>query len=86
MKKAVSIAALMIALGGAPLSASADDTPNGERPSLVIQLPVFDIQGTRQQPGAQYILTRTGSRYQVEDLRESFIPELIHSVQGDAFE
>jgi hypothetical protein len=65
------------------VAAMADaDAPSRSR---VTELPLTTIYGERQVPGASYILTRSGQRYEVLDLRESFVREVVRSVDGGPF-
>jgi len=54
-------------------------------PSRVTELPTTVIYGDRQQPAASYILTRSGQRYEVRELRASFVREVVRSVDGGPF-
>jgi hypothetical protein len=54
-------------------------------PSRVTELPLTVIHGQRQAPAASYILTRSGQHYEVRDLRESFVREVVRSVDGGPF-
>lgn len=63
-------------------SASADDMP---APPRVTELPLHTIIGNRQQPAASYILTRSGQRYEVRELRTSFVREVVRSVDRGPF-
>jgi hypothetical protein len=51
----------------------------------VIELEEIVIEGTVQKPNAFYILSRSNLGYEVMDLRRSFIPELVRSVQREPF-
>jgi hypothetical protein len=54
-------------------------------PSHVTELPLTVIHGEPQRPMASYILTRSGDRYEVRELRASFVREVVRSVEGESF-
>ncbi len=56
-----------------------------ERPNAVIELEEMLVEGEIEQPNAFYILNRTRLGHEVLDLRTSFLPEVVESVQGDPF-
>jgi len=59
--------------------------PGRNRQPRVIELDEIVIEGTVQKPNAFYILSRSNLGYEVMDLRRSFIPELVRSVESDPF-
>jgi len=77
----VTLVAAISTLGLVAVAAAQDPAP---RPR-VIELPKIDIFGARQQPGGQYILTRSGNHYEVRELRTSFVPNVVRSVETEPF-
>lgn len=68
------------------LSSTALAQPPGRtRQPRVIELDEIVIEGTVQKPNAFYILSRSNLGYEVMDLRRSFVPELVRSVESDPF-
>lgn len=68
------------------MAAPALGQPPGRRGQpRVIELEEIVIEGTVQKPNAFYILSRSNLGYEVMDLRRSFIPELVRSVQREPF-
>ena len=60
--------------------------PRGARgPDAVIELEEMVVEGEIERPNAFYILNRTRLGYEVLDLRTSFLPEVVDSVQGEPF-
>ena len=45
----------------------------------------FVVEGRIQKPNAFYILNRSNLGYEVMDLRRSFLPDLVRTVQHDPF-
>ena len=66
-------------------TATALAQPPGRRQPRVIELEEIVIEGTVQKPNAFYILSRSNLGDEVMDLRRSFIPELVRSVQREPF-
>jgi hypothetical protein len=62
----------------------AQGTKTKRRPR-VIQLEEIVIEGRVQKPNAFYILNRSSLGYEVMDLRNSFVHEVIRSVQKEPF-
>lgn len=56
-----------------------------KRRPRVIQLEEIVIEGRVQKPNAFYILNRSSLGYEVMDLRNSFVHEVIRSVQKEPF-
>ena len=52
---------------------------------VVVELPPMDIVGSRQQPGAMYVLSRTEGGYEVTELRTSFVREVVRSTAAEPF-
>jgi hypothetical protein len=67
------------------LGLSAVAMAEGGATSRVTELPLTVINGRPQTPAAGYILTRSGQHYEVRDLRESFVREVVRSVDGGPF-
>lgn len=86
-RKTLSIAMLvgaLLALGAAG-SASAQPPTNRRQPRVIELTDDFVIEGRVQKPNAFYILNRSNLGYEVMDLRRSFLPDLVRSVQHDPF-
>lgn len=80
MRLLLATALVLLATG------SALAQPPGRRGQpRVIELEEIVIEGTVQKPNAFYILSRSNLGYEVMDLRRSFIPELVRSVQREPF-
>ena len=80
MKKCITVAAAFVAsLSFAVPPAYAQDGPR------VIELDEIDIEGRVQRPNAFYILNRSQLGYEVLDLRTSFVRDIVHSVEDEAF-
>ncbi len=77
----IAYAVLSLSLAGAADAQSAK-TKRGPR---VIQLEEIVIEGRVQKPNAFYILNRSSLGYEVMDLRNSFVHEVIRSVQKEPF-
>jgi len=79
-----SILGIAIAAGLvlAPRALAAPQKGGGPK---VIQLEEITIEGRVQKPNAFYILNRSNIGYEVLDLRTSFVPDLIRSVQREPF-
>jgi hypothetical protein len=69
----------------APRVASAQEPAEGAAEDGVIQLEELVVEGEIERPNAFYILNRTRFGYEVLDLRTSFLPDVVDSVQGDPF-
>jgi hypothetical protein len=78
----ISLVAAVCVIGLGSAAAAQDPAMRAPR---VIELPQMDIFGVRQEPGGQYILSRSGSRYEVRELRESFVRHVVRSVDGEPF-
>jgi hypothetical protein len=80
---------LILALALAPLSTASAQDPAGEgvpEPGDgVIQLEELVVEGEIEKPNAFYILNRTRFGYEVLDMRTSFLPDVVESVQGEPF-
>jgi hypothetical protein len=64
--------------------AVAQSTPR-RRPRRVIQLDVTRIEGRIQKPQAFYILQRSNLNFEGLELKNSFVPKIIESVEKDPF-
>jgi hypothetical protein len=82
---------ITILLCASPALASAQDRASARGPQVeapagdVIQLDELVVEGEIEKPNAFYILNRTRFGYEVLDLRTSFLPDVVDSVQGDPF-
>jgi len=56
-----------------------------KRQPRVIQLEEIVIEGRVQKPNAFYILNRSNLGYEVLELRTSFLPKIVRSVQKEPF-
>ncbi|MCA9528762.1 MAG: hypothetical protein KC543_01350 [Myxococcales bacterium] len=56
-----------------------------KREPRVIQLQEIHIEGRVQKPNAFYILNRSSLGYRVLDLRTTFVPEVVRSVESAPF-
>lgn len=78
--------ATLLVLGAVSFARVAEAQPPGRsRQPRVIELEEIVIEGTVQKPNAFYILSRSNLGYEVMDLRRSFVPELVRSVQREPF-
>ena len=66
-------------------SADARAQPKKARAPKVIQLEEIQIEGRVQKPNAFYILNRSNLGYEVEDLRASFLKDVVRSVRKKPF-
>lgn len=66
-------------------SASAAAAPKKGGGPKVIQLEEITIEGRVQKPNAFYILNRSNIGYEVLDLRTTFLPEIVRSVERKPF-
>ena len=71
-----------IAIAFSPAASTAQKKKRAPR---VIQLEEIRIEGRVQKPNAFYILNRSNLGYEVLDLRTSFVPKVIQSVQREPF-
>ena len=71
----------MLGLSGVAMA----DAPSIDDPPRVIELPLTVVHGRHQRPLASYILTRSGQRYEVRELRTSFVREVVRSVDRGPF-
>jgi len=55
------------------------------RQPRIIQLEEIVIEGRVQKPNAFYILNRSNLGYEVLELRTSFLPKIVRSVQKEPF-
>lgn len=75
--------ALLLAVAPAVLAHAQDGAK--KRRQRVIQLEEIVIEGRVQKPNAFYILNRSNLGYEVLQLRTSFLPEIVRSVQKEPF-
>ncbi len=54
-------------------------------PRHIIQLPVMEIPGRPQGPGATYVVARSRTRYRAPELREHFVREVPRAVRSAPF-
>jgi hypothetical protein len=82
-KQLIGIAAAALSLAVLAGTAAAQDrrAPHEN----IVQLPDEIIIGRRQRPGAFYVLTRGTDRYEVRELRTSFVRDVVHSVAEGPF-
>lgn len=71
-------AALLFAVSLAP--AAHAQPPEGDGPR-VIEIETIVVHGRRQEPAAFYVLKRSSLGYEVTDLRESFVRQIVRSVR-----
>jgi len=77
---------VLLGLMLASLWMSAALAQNGKkRQPRVIQLEEIVIEGRVQKPNAFYILNRSNLGYEVLELRTSFLPKIVRSVQKEPF-
>jgi len=69
-----------LVLGTSVGTAAAQD---GER-SSVVELPEVEILGRPQRP-VEYVLVRSAGKYEVRDLRASFVRDVVRSVEEAPF-
>ena len=86
-RKTTSIAILALILGASAGAGPAQAQPptNRRQPRVIELTDDFVIEGRVQKPNAFYILNRSNLGYEVMDLRRSFLPDLVRSVQHDPF-
>jgi hypothetical protein len=83
IRTGAALATLVVALAGAPAAAVA--APTDTKARKVIRLEAIQIEGRIQKPQAFYILQRSNLNIEILELKESFIPKIIRSVEGDPF-
>lgn len=76
--------ALMFALSAVAPPAEAQDRPR-RRPRRVIQITELVVEGRIQKPQAFYILQRSNLNFEGLELKNSFVPKIIKSVEGAPF-
>lgn len=76
---ALAVAGVLLLASGAQAAPQKGGGPK------VIQLEEITIEGRVQKPNAFYILNRSNIGYEVLDLRTSFVPDLVRSVQHEPF-
>lgn len=73
------IIALLVGVGGAATRAY------GQPKRKVIRLEAIKVEGRIQKPQAFYILQRSNLNFEGLELKQSFIPKIIESVEKDPF-
>jgi hypothetical protein len=71
--------------GVAWLAPGARAQPKQGKAPRVIQLEEIKIEGRVQKPNAFYILNRSNIGYEIEDLRTSFVNEVVRAVRKEPF-
>jgi hypothetical protein len=79
----LTVIALLSTSSGVAL-AQAKDAPKGRRPK-VIKLGEQKIEGTIQKPQAFYILQRSNLNFEGLELKNSFVPKIVKSVEQAPF-
>ena len=72
---------LLAALVGLPMEAAAQSRSKRK----VIRLEAIKVEGRIQKPQAFYILQRSNLNFESLELRKSFIPKIIESVEKNPF-
>jgi hypothetical protein len=85
-----SLRLLITALGLTAVAAvgtvgDADAQTSGSRRRKVIRLGEFVVEGTVQKPQAFYILQRSNLNFEGLELKNSFVPKIIKSVEQPPF-
>ncbi|MDD9945113.1 MAG: hypothetical protein OXU20_28990 [Myxococcales bacterium] len=75
----------VVLIAFAMVFAPAANAQRKKREPKVIQLEEIKIEGRVQKPNAFYILNRSNIGYEVMDLRTSFLPAVVKSVQEEPF-
>ena len=76
----------VFAIGGLMLLATDSDAQRRRRRrSKVIRLGEFKIEGTIQKPQAFYILQRSNLNFEGLELKNSFLPKIVESVNKAPF-
>lgn len=75
--------ALIIALLFAGVGLATDVRAQGKR--KVIRLEAIRVEGRIQKPQAFYILQRSNLNFESLELKQSFVPKIIESVERDPF-
>lgn len=84
MKRLLAITAFVLA-SCFVVPVQAQDTAKKKRKPRVIVLEEIRIEGRVQKPNAFYILNRSNIGYEVMDLRNEFLREIVRSVQRKPF-
>jgi hypothetical protein len=66
-------------------SAFAQAKPTSGKKAKVIRLGEFKIEGTIQKPQAFYILQRSNLNFEGLELKNSFVPKIVKSVEQAPF-
>jgi len=83
MKRVLVVAALAVA--AAVLSAPAAASAERRRGGGVIRLEEITIEGRVQKPNAFYVLQRSSLGFDQVQAEDSFVEEVVHSVDRDPF-
>lgn len=84
MKRLLAITAFVLA-SCFVVPVQAQDAAKKKRKPRVIELEEIRIEGRVQKPNAFYILNRSNIGYEVMDLRNEFLREIVRSVQRKPF-
>jgi hypothetical protein len=72
---------VLIGVGGLPEAARGQGKPRRK----VIRLEAIKVEGRIQKPQAFYILQRSNLNFEGLELKQSFIPKIIQSVEKEPF-
>lgn len=81
----VGVAALTLAVTAVWVTDAQAQNRRKSRRSKVIRLGEFRIEGTIQKPQAFYILQRSNLNFEGLELKNSFVPKIIQSVDQPPF-
>jgi len=81
MKTSLQIGLIAVALGAASLAPSAF----AQSKKKIIRLEAIKVEGRIQKPQAFYILQRSNLNFEGLELKQSFIPKIIKSVEEQPF-
>ncbi len=70
---------------GATLGLAASAAAQGKAKRKVIRLEAIKVEGRIQKPQAFYILQRSNLNFEGLDLKQSFIPKIIESIEKEPF-
>ena len=80
-----TFAAAAVVAFGVGVFAQPADAQRRRRRHKVIRLGEFRIEGTIQKPQAFYILQRSNLNFEGLELKNSFVPKIIESVEAPPF-
>jgi hypothetical protein len=84
MKPALTVGVVAFGLFAA-LSAEAQEARRSARPAKEIRLGEMRVEGRIQKPQAFYILQRSNLNFEGLELKNSFVPKIIKSVEKGPF-